>query len=269
MLRDLSVCIFRNYPCPHTNNPVVPRAMIWILLLLQIFGVSKALIDYENEGDAELARREDSSMTSSGISSSDVSSADTSATAESSDTSATSELSESKTTSESASSSSLPGNIPAGGISLTSPESTSSTYIKAGAKVTFGWNYTSVVRDPSGLNIEIGCSKNSQTYTIAQNQSFSSSSIVWDTNKVTKAGGLHLINADYTLMIYDSSKSYSDQGSPGELSPFEYTFSVYIPQSYTAWAPAAKYVNVSVRLNSPQILTVVLVTLFSAFVYIL
>lgn len=224
--------------------------MIWLALLLPLCHAFQLVHDFENEGSPELARREDSQVDSS---------SDSSATA----TAATG--STSKTTS-SASTTSIDQRLPAGGISLTSPQSSSTTYVKSGAQVTFGWNYTSLYVTPSGLNIEVICSKNSQTYTLATNQSAETSSVVWDTNKQS---GLHLINAAYTLSIYDSSKSSTDSASAGELSAFTYSFSVYIPQSYTAWAPAAKYVNFSVRLSAPEILTLVLAALGSAFAYML
>lgn len=167
----------------------------------------------------------------------------------------------STTTSQSASKSSsisIDPALPAGGINLETPSSDSTTYVKSGSPVTFGWNYTSLSVSPSAINIEVSCSKNQQVYTLAQNQSLKSSSIVWDTNKVTESGGLHLISGEYTLMIYDSSKSSSEIASAGELSSFEYTFGIYVPQPYKAWPFAAKYVNVSVRITPPMFLTCII-----------
>lgn len=143
----------------------------------------------------------------------------------------------------------------AGGVNMKTPSSDSTTYIKSGQPVTFGWNYTSLSISPSAINIEVSCSKNEQVYTLAQNQSLKSSSIVWDTDKVAESGGLHLISGEYTLMIYDAESSPSDIASAGKLSAFEYKFGIYVPQMYKPWPKAAKYVNVSVRVTPPMFLT--------------
>lgn len=174
----------------------------------------------------------------------------------------------SKTTSQESASTSIDPALPAGGVNLLTPTSASSTYIKSGQKVTFKWNYTSLILSPTAINVEVSCAQNSQVYTLARNQSIKTSSIVWDTNEAAESGDLHLITADYTLVIYDESKSPSDVATAGELAAFDYSFGVYIPQKYTPWPAGAKYVNISIRLSPPLLLTFAFAAFASLIVFI-
>lgn len=174
-----------------------------------------------------------------------------------------------KTTSQESSGIIIDPALPPGVISLLTPTSASSTYIKSGQKVTFEWNYTNLIISPSAINVELSCSRNSQVYTLAQNQSIRTSSIVWDTNKVAESGNLHLITADYTLVIYDASRSRSDVASAGELAAFTFSFGVYIPQRYMPWPAGAKYVNISIRFGPPALLTIAFTALASLLAIIL
>lgn len=147
--------------------------------------------------------------------------------------------------------------LPAGGVNLATPASTATTYVKSGANVSFSWNYTSLILSPTAINVEVVCTANSQTYTLAQNQSINTQYVVWDTGNVETDGKLHLISDKYTLIIWDSDKSTTDVASAGELSAFSYVFGVYLPQSYQAWPQAAKYVNAANR-PAPHLLPLAL-----------
>lgn len=96
---------------------------------------------------------------------------------------------------------------------------------------------------PTGINVDVVCSANSQTYNIARNQSIETQSVVWDTGNAANDGKLHLISDKYTLIIYNADEPVSYVAGAGELEPFSYIFGVYLPQEYQAWPQAAKYVN--------------------------
>ncbi|KAI7054330.1 hypothetical protein KC343_g23009, partial [Hortaea werneckii] len=79
-------------------------------------------------------------------------------------------------TTDSASTTSIDPRLPAGGISMITPNALTSHYYKIGTEagknfVTFAWNYTSLSVTPSAVDVLASCSLNSQTYTIATNLS--------------------------------------------------------------------------------------------------
>ncbi|CDM26847.1 hypothetical protein DTO013E5_6960 [Penicillium roqueforti] len=124
----------------------------------------------------------------------------------------------------------------AGGVSMITPASSSTTYYKIGQDVTFVWNYTSLSVTPSAVNVVASCSLNSMTYTLSSNMSVKQTgSLVWDTGKYQSSATIPLLTASYTLIIYDASKKISDTASAGYLSSQNggYIFGMYTPQSYT------------------------------------
>ncbi|KFZ18193.1 hypothetical protein V502_04219 [Pseudogymnoascus sp. VKM F-4520 (FW-2644)] len=127
--------------------------------------------------------------------------------------------------------------LPAGGITLLSPASTSALPIfKIGDKATFGFNFTSLSATPTALNILATCTLNQALYTIAMNQTINSTATtqqaIWDSN--ADASSSPLVVATYTLIIYDSDGSESDVPEAGYLAPFKsYAFGMYNPQDYT------------------------------------
>lgn len=81
------------------------------------------------------------------------------------------------------------------------------------------------------------CTLNSQLYTIAQNHSIDTTSVVWDTGATTT---LNFPVASYTLMIYDSNQQATAVASAGYLAAYTaYKFGMYTPQAYT---PLNEYV---------------------------
>ncbi|KAJ5824260.1 hypothetical protein N7447_006600 [Penicillium robsamsonii] len=124
----------------------------------------------------------------------------------------------------------------AGGVSMITPASSSTTYYKIGQDVTFVWNYTSLSVTPSAVNVVASCSLNSMTYTLSSNMTVKQTgSVVWDTGKYQKSATIPLLTASYTLIIYDASKDIGDAASAGHLSSQNggYVFGMYTPQSYT------------------------------------
>ncbi|KAH6698976.1 hypothetical protein DL95DRAFT_381571 [Leptodontidium sp. 2 PMI_412] len=127
--------------------------------------------------------------------------------------------------------------LPAGGISLLTPDARSTSYYKIGDHVTFAWNYTSLSATPTAINILASCSANAQTYTLAMNQTISNATgaLTWDTGAYQATAVQNpLLTQTYTLIIYDADTSVSAAAAAGYLATFNsYTFGMYVPQAYT------------------------------------
>ncbi|KAG0156418.1 hypothetical protein PDIDSM_3596 [Penicillium digitatum] len=124
----------------------------------------------------------------------------------------------------------------AGGVSMITPASSSTTYYKIGQDVTFVWNYTSLLVTPSAVNVVASCSLNSMTYTLSSNMTVKQTgSLVWDTGKYQSSATIPLLTASYTLIIYDASREINDPARAGYLSSQNggYVFGMYTPQPYT------------------------------------
>ncbi|KAK6347717.1 hypothetical protein TWF718_005554 [Orbilia javanica] len=129
--------------------------------------------------------------------------------------------------------------LPPGGVAIQTPVTTSgSQYYKIGQKITFGWNYTSLIVSPSAVNVEAFCSGNSQTYTIAQNLSIAKPSVIWDTGLFQPQNGQPpLAMGTYTLLIYDEKSAATAIPVAGNLAPFNgFRFGMYTPRPYTPLA---------------------------------
>ncbi|KAJ9656751.1 hypothetical protein H2198_004755 [Neophaeococcomyces mojaviensis] len=125
---------------------------------------------------------------------------------------------------------------PPGGVSMITPAAIDGmTFIKVGNQVTFKWNYTSLARSPSYIDVIATNTVNSQTYTIAANMSFEpTQAVTWDTGEFTKTTDLPFVIATYTLMIYDANSNPTAVPSAGYLGAFSnLQFGVYTPQPYT------------------------------------
>ncbi|KAJ5973363.1 hypothetical protein N7481_010573 [Penicillium waksmanii] len=120
----------------------------------------------------------------------------------------------------------------AGGISMITPGSTSTTYFRIGENATFVWNYTSLSVTPSHVNVVASCSLNSATYTLTHNMTVKETGkVVWDTNATQT---VPLLSATYTLFVVDSEKDLDDTASAGHLSSnIGYSFGMYLSQPYT------------------------------------
>lgn len=125
--------------------------------------------------------------------------------------------------------------LPAGGVSMLTPDNRATTYYKVGDHVTFVWNYTSLSVTPSAVNVVASCSLNSATYTISGNMSVEETGkVVWDTKKYQANATVPLLTATYTLFVYDIDGEPGDSAKAGHLgSQIGYNFGMYLPQSYT------------------------------------
>ncbi|KAK0099620.1 hypothetical protein ONS95_013483 [Cadophora gregata] len=146
----------------------------------------------------------------------------------------------SKKTSSATRKTSYDARLPAGGISLITPNAQTTSYYKIGDHVTFAWNYTSLSATPTAINILASCSANSQTYTLAMNQTITNATgaLTWDTGAYQATAVQNpLLTQTYTLIIYDADSSVSAAAAAGYLATFNsYQFGMYVPQAYTPLA---------------------------------
>ena len=132
--------------------------------------------------------------------------------------------------------------LPAGGISMITPNAMSpASYYKIKDYVTFAWNYTSLSSTPSYIDILASCSANQATYTIAMNATVQETqTVVWDTGAYQANATIPLLTETYTLIIHDAAKDVSATAGAGYLgTQNQVRFGMYSPQPYT---PLNEYV---------------------------
>ncbi|KAJ5892823.1 hypothetical protein N7504_009514 [Penicillium tannophilum] len=157
-------------------------------------------------------------------------------TASGSTTTGTSKNTKTKSSTTTSSSVSINPAAGEGGISMLTPDSTTTSYYKIGQNITFVWNYTSVTVSPTAVDVVASCSLNSVTYTVTKNMSMEATgTAIWDTGEYEKTATIPLLTASYTLYVYDADKSLSDTASAGYLgSDTGYSFGMYFTQKATS-----------------------------------
>lgn len=125
--------------------------------------------------------------------------------------------------------------LPAGGVSMITPNALSTQYYKIEDYVTFVWNYTSLSATPSAIDVLASCATNNQLYTISSNVSVEETqSIIWDTGAFQSSATVPLLTETYTLIIHDAAKDISAAPQAGYLGVVnQFTFGMYTPQPYT------------------------------------
>lgn len=141
----------------------------------------------------------------------------------------------SKTTTKSSKSTSFDARLPAGGITMVTPDALAgSQFYKVGDWVTFAWNYTSVSVTPTAIDVLASCTANQATYTISVNMSASQTEVLWNTGE-TPSGQAPFLTENYKLLIYDSDSSVTAAARAGYLGAFSgFTFGMYLPQPYVS-----------------------------------
>jgi hypothetical protein len=141
----------------------------------------------------------------------------------------------SKTTKKPSKSTSFDPRLPAGGITMVTPDALAgSQFYKVGDWITFAWNYTSLSVTPTAIDVLASCTANQATYTIAVNMSASETKVLWNTGE-TPQGQAPFLTENYKLLIYDSNLTATAAPRAGYLGAFSaFTFGMYLPQPYTS-----------------------------------
>jgi len=133
---------------------------------------------------------------------------------------------------------SIPQTLPAGGLTITQPPQTATSYYKLapGNIITFAWNFTNIFVTPTHLTVSAVCD-NGNTYPVGPTDGVipgTQTSITWDIYSYNQANpSLPLAQNTYRLNIWD------DRGPGAPLSPglFQQNnalqFAIYTPQGYT------------------------------------
>lgn len=104
---------------------------------------------------------------------------------------------------------------------------------KVGDNVDLGWNYTSLLGDPTAIDVLISCATATKTWTLTSNMTFETSvDFTWNTND-TEPTDQKLLSEMYTLIIKDSDAEITEVAEPGYLGVYSgFTFGLYTPQPY-------------------------------------
>ncbi|KDQ60356.1 hypothetical protein JAAARDRAFT_174418 [Jaapia argillacea MUCL 33604] len=136
------------------------------------------------------------------------------------------------------SSSAIPQTAPAGGLTITQPPQTATSYYKLAPNnlITFAWNFTYLISTPAHLTVSAVCD-NGNTYPVGPTNGIipgAATSVVWDPYAYNQANlATPLVQGSYTLNIWDERGPGSAR-EPGKLAPNSaLQFALYTPQGYT------------------------------------
>lgn len=135
----------------------------------------------------------------------------------------------------------IPATAAAGGISMTQPPQTATSFYKIAPSqvITFGWNMTSVISTPTHLTVSAVCD-NGNTYPVGPTDGIipgTATQLTWDIFSYQQNNpNVPLAQGTYTLNIWDERGPGAVRRG-GFLSPYNgLQFALYIPQSYTPLA---------------------------------
>ncbi|KAJ7727731.1 hypothetical protein B0H16DRAFT_1383299 [Mycena metata] len=177
--------------------------------------------------------------------------------------------------SDSSSSESLAQTLPAGGVTITQPPQSSTSFFKLAENqlITFGWNFTYVVQQPTSITVS-AVGANGYTYAVGPDPNGhipgTATEVVWDVYSYQQAHpNTPLAQESYTLHIWDD-RGPGATAAPGLMSPNNaLVFALYTPQAYTPLASGWTCTGCSGALIARPALTGVLITflliLFSGF----
>ncbi|THG95792.1 hypothetical protein EW026_g5924 [Hermanssonia centrifuga] len=133
---------------------------------------------------------------------------------------------------------SIPQTAPAGGLTITQPPQTATSYFKIaqGNVITFAWNFTDLIVTPTHLTVSAICD-NGNTYPVGPSNGIidgSATSVTWDLYSFQQANpNTPLAQATYTLNIWDD-RGPGSRMEPGLLQEnSQLKFALYSPQAYT------------------------------------
>ncbi|KAI0674092.1 hypothetical protein C8Q78DRAFT_1163060 [Trametes maxima] len=140
--------------------------------------------------------------------------------------------------SQTSSSLNIPQSAAAGGLTITQPPQTATSYYKIAPSntITFAWNFTDVLSTPTHLTVSAVCD-NGNTYPVGPTDGViagDATSVTWDLWSYQQAhSNLPLAEASYVLHIWDD-RGPGAARQPGLLSENSaLKFALYNPQSYT------------------------------------
>lgn len=144
----------------------------------------------------------------------------------------------SRSTANSSSTLSIPQTAPAGGLTITQPPQTATSFYKIAPSqlITFGWNFTYVIATPTHLTVSAVCS-NGNTYPVGPTNGIipgTATQVVWDVYSYQQANpNMPLAQASCSLTIWDDRGPTATR-RPGFLQANSaLQFALYTPEAYT------------------------------------
>lgn len=140
----------------------------------------------------------------------------------------------------------IPITAAAGGLTITQPQQTATSFFKiaSGEMITFAWNFTSLLATPTSLTVSAVCD-NGNTYPVGPTDGIipgTATQVVWDLGKYQQDNPNNpLAQASYTLNIWD------DRGPGASIKPgfmqenSALRFAMYTPQAYTPIADGERW----------------------------
>ncbi|KAJ3575767.1 hypothetical protein NP233_g886 [Leucocoprinus birnbaumii] len=132
----------------------------------------------------------------------------------------------------------IPANQPVAGITMTKPPQSSTSFFKIAPNeiVTFGWNYTYLIKHPENLTVSAIC-ENGNTYPVGPSNGVidgTATEVAWDLHSwQVNHPETPLAQGTYTLTMWDHRGS-SARPEPGMIRPYNsLRFALYSPQPYT------------------------------------
>lgn len=133
---------------------------------------------------------------------------------------------------------SIPISAAAGGVTITQPPQTATSFYKiaSGQLITFGWNFTDVLATPTHLTVSAVCA-NGNTYPVGPTNGIipgTATTVVWDPFSYDQSNpNTPLAQASYTLHIWDDRGPNAARRA-GFMQPNSaLQFALYTPQPYT------------------------------------
>jgi hypothetical protein len=142
----------------------------------------------------------------------------------------------------------IPQTAAAGGLTITQPPQTAAASfykIAPSQTITFGWEFTSLLVQPTSLTVSAFCPDNGNTYPVGPTNGVipgTATEVLWNPDAYnSQPGVIQLAEASYVLQIEDE-RGLNAFGTPGMFdSNTALRFALYYPQSYTPLASECRF----------------------------
>ena len=105
---------------------------------------------------------------------------------------------------------------------------------KAGDEITFAWNYTNVLAEPTAVDVLLSCSSISALWTLTGNMSFSDpATFLWDSRVQQTDASQPLLTEEYLLIVKDSEVEIDATAENGYFVRQDLRIAIYTPREPT------------------------------------
>lgn len=124
---------------------------------------------------------------------------------------------------------------PPGGASFVTPDIRAGPALyKAGDEVTFVWNYTNVLAEPTAVDVLLSCTSPTALWTLTGNMSFQDpATYVWDSSVQKTDASQPLLTEEYILIVKDSEVDVDATAENGYFTRQDLGIAIYLPRDPT------------------------------------